>query len=417
MALLHFDEPGGSLVFTDMSGGGNGGACADAGTCPVAGAAARVDTGISFDGVNDMVRVPYRDNIDFATSADFSVAFWVTADPVQPETKYPDNVMVEKWAGSNGYPFAIRYLHATGKVYGARWDGTHGPAVTSTTSVNDGKFHHVAFVKRGTQLYMYVDGMLEASVLDSTVGSTKNASPLYLGSRPVTTGVHFRGALDELAIYPHGLSDEEVRTLFAAGQVTWQRATVVVPASDTITQTTWSLPVPTTLEGLYQVDVRGADAAGNRNEKRSDWNGWRGPIDEVAPRLGITVTIEGYGTAATTKYDCDAVDFGLSDPSVAGYDFGCPCPTTTWQRTTFHDLSEWYRETFTDTTRLYHLAATCTLPGAITTPVSVRACDISGHCNERAAGARVPGHRPRPGCRWLCSSPGRAPWYESRPDP
>ncbi|NIV37396.1 MAG: hypothetical protein GWN58_50650, partial [Anaerolineae bacterium] len=99
-----------------------------------------------------------------------------------------DNDVIEKWSGSDGYPFVIRYLNRTagareGTIWAARYDGENNPAVSSKARINDGVFHHVAFVKRSSRLALYIDGVLEATVEDSTTGETKNEGPLFIGAR------------------------------------------------------------------------------------------------------------------------------------------------------------------------------------------------------------------------------------------
>jgi hypothetical protein len=118
--------------------------------------------GLQLDGVDDYVRVPDHPILDFAHDQDFAVALWVKAD-TQVNTQHSDNDIVEKWAGSGGYPYVIRYLRASGTIVAARYDGSHNPMVSSQIRIDDGQFHHVAFVKQGATLYLYVDGVQRAT--------------------------------------------------------------------------------------------------------------------------------------------------------------------------------------------------------------------------------------------------------------
>ena len=154
--------------------------------------------------------------LDFAHDQDFAVALWVKADTQVDTTSNADNDIVEKSReGSNGYPFVIRYMRASGTILAARYDGSHNPNVGSNVAINDGKFHHVAFVKQGGSLYLYIDAVLAGSAPDTTTGDTSNQSPLYIARRGNPNN-SFKGMVDDLRIYPRALSAEEVQALNAA---------------------------------------------------------------------------------------------------------------------------------------------------------------------------------------------------------
>ena len=75
--------------------------------------------------------------------------------------------------------------------------------------------------------------------------------------------------------------------------IEWLPAGVAGPGNG-VTQTTWSHTVPGSsdgldpngLEGIYQIDLRGSDMLGNRNDDLETWAQWRGEIDTLAPRVG-----------------------------------------------------------------------------------------------------------------------------------
>lgn len=105
------------------------------------------------------------------------------------------------------------YLNTSGKaVFGVRKQaGGTQYVVTSTTSVNDGNWHHITAVWDATNgYYLYVDGSLEAS--DTTSPGSLNARTRNvnvgggdLGSGCGWTGITgntaFAGTLDEVTIY------------------------------------------------------------------------------------------------------------------------------------------------------------------------------------------------------------------------
>ncbi|MGA0199806.1 MAG: LamG domain-containing protein, partial [Prochlorotrichaceae cyanobacterium] len=170
---------------------------------------------ISLDGVDDYLEIANSEAINFATNQDFTVEAWIKADRIQQDTKNTDNDIIEKWSGQSGYPYVIRYVNTSGKIYAARYDGTKSASINSTITVNDGVFHHVAFVKAGTQLLLYIDGDLAkgGSGTDTVSGNTQNDSPLYIGCRGGNSKINFfTGQIAELRLWNKARTEQEIQS-------------------------------------------------------------------------------------------------------------------------------------------------------------------------------------------------------------
>ncbi|MCA9981009.1 MAG: DUF11 domain-containing protein, partial [Anaerolineales bacterium] len=182
------------------------------------------------------------------------------------------------------------------------------------------------------------------------------------------------GRLDEVAIYPAGLTASGVQNLYRR----WQPVTLAASGPG-VTTTTWTTAVSPTLDGYYQIDLRAADQQGNRNdEQRSQWAKWHGIIDTLAPRLSIEATFSGDAETAQTTYTVTAVDsnFSLTDLET-------PC---TLQESDYrYDDSPWWQSLPDVGERLIGVEATCTTTGFQRTPPTVRACDVYGHCAAATA--------------------------------
>jgi len=176
-----------------------------------------------FDGTTGYVEIPDSDFIDFGTNEDFTITAWIKASPEQLDTEAGDNDVIEKWSGApEGYPYVIRYLNQSGKILAARYDGfvanSNNPTVNSIVSVDDGQFHHIAFIKEGSTLSLYVDGVLKDTSIDTTNRPTQNNSPLFLARRGGNAFDNFfRGSIDEVAIYDSALSPSEVADQYTTG--------------------------------------------------------------------------------------------------------------------------------------------------------------------------------------------------------
>ncbi len=331
---------------------------------------------LQLDGVDDFVQVANQTGLNYSADQDFSVSLWVKADS-QVDTLNDDNSIVEKWSGVGGYPYVIRYVNSSGNIYAARYDGTFGPAVGSTTVINDNQFHHVAFIKRGTNLYLFIDGVEQGTVPDTTTGDTTNTSPLFIGMRG--NGInHFKGAVDDLQIYARALSDAEVQALFS------ERWRPVFTASDVnpVMRGGWSLAPASGLEGHYRVDMRSVDNHGNQSIRSSAWDG---VLDTTLPRA--TLTYEGGPTTYTLRFS--AQDWNLDEAALVS-----PCPSSTpLSRTYFNP--PWYRSltgvATANSSRLYTLEGSCLVTLADPATAGLTACDQFGNCSTVNASAAVVG--------------------------
>ncbi len=173
--------------------------------------------GLHFDGVDDYVSIPSTTGNNFTVNQNFTVAVWVKIPSApQPYTTYIDNSIVEKWdANTGGYPYVIRYYNQTagvnaGKVTFIRFNGSAVSSIISTMTLNDDQWHHIAAVKTGTQIQLYIDGALNGSATDISTGTTTNTSAVYLGRRGNTFYNWFNGTIDELSIWDRALCRGEI---------------------------------------------------------------------------------------------------------------------------------------------------------------------------------------------------------------
>ncbi|MFN3851079.1 MAG: LamG-like jellyroll fold domain-containing protein [Spirosomataceae bacterium] len=173
------------------------------------------NTALNFDGINDHVAV-HNSIGNFNNTDFFTVTCWVKVASAQVSLANTDNAILEKWDGVAGaYPFVIRYLNSgadAGKILARRYDGgtLTATVLISGSSINDGKWHHIAYVKESSgYLKLYIDGALSNSDPDLIQNSTTNISPLYIGSRNNIN--HFKGEIDEVRIWTVGKTQTEIQ--------------------------------------------------------------------------------------------------------------------------------------------------------------------------------------------------------------
>ena len=198
-------------------------------TSPDAMKPGRIISGMQFNGSNEYLEAGNLARYNFDLNDDFTVMAWINPGTVQTDTTYSDNSIIEKWSNSGGYPFTVRIANqgsgSAGSVIVARYDGFYNPSIQSTTKVNDGRWHHVAFIKNASVLYLYVDGVLNGSVTDTTGTGycniyfwfpceTQNSSHLYIGSRGGVQNF-YSGGMDEVAILSRSLSVSEIQNIYS----------------------------------------------------------------------------------------------------------------------------------------------------------------------------------------------------------
>jgi C1A family cysteine protease len=185
---------------------------------------------VAFDGKDDYVKIENSAGINFNQKQDFTIECRIRVVSFQPDSQYEDNAIVEKWTGTidnptspYSYPYVIRYENQSGKIiaarYGANDTPSNHPKLYSKTSVNDGGFHHIAFVRINSQLYLYIDGYEEACIEDTTKGETGNNSPLYLACRGGNRN-YFKGEITEVRIWKKGLKEKYVKALYKKEELT-----------------------------------------------------------------------------------------------------------------------------------------------------------------------------------------------------
>ncbi|HEY4415333.1 MAG TPA: LamG-like jellyroll fold domain-containing protein [Verrucomicrobiae bacterium] len=115
----------------------------------------------------------------------------------------------------------------------ARFAFGSNPDATGSSNLNDAKWHQLAGVYDATNLYLYIDGLLDATVAaPNTVSDNPNST--YIGSVPDYPGDRvFKGSMDEVALFPTALTASQIQQLYLSANVP-PRITVQPPATVTI---------------------------------------------------------------------------------------------------------------------------------------------------------------------------------------
>lgn len=176
--------------------------------------AGKVGQALSFDGVDDRMYIPDSSSLHFG-SDDLTIALWVKVT----STGTVQSLMYKEGIAPN-FPGVGLRIAPDNTLQGIAVDcgtgscgfGSSRHVVHGATSVVDGTWHHAVFVKNGTLQKVFVDGLVDGS-LNETSWNTDSTGPMYIGSDngnlyPVN------GAMDEIKLFHRALSDQEVQNMY-----------------------------------------------------------------------------------------------------------------------------------------------------------------------------------------------------------
>jgi hypothetical protein len=192
---------GTGLTAADLSGNSNHGTLQNGVAWTAAG---KYGNALNFDGINDFVRVPDSSSLDVGASG--TIAAWVRLDAINRWNSVLAKGNVNSRSATN---YGLEVTN-TNRFFCILGRGSSSRTLTSSITVTTGTFYHVACVWNGTQLRLYINGVLNTSVAQNLTPAV-NTSPLYIGQ--FGGGVNrMRGVIDQVRIYGRALSQAEVST-------------------------------------------------------------------------------------------------------------------------------------------------------------------------------------------------------------
>jgi hypothetical protein len=125
---------------------------------------------------------------------DYTLECWV-----KPDDMSTDCGKLFSWNdGSNGDGFMAVKRDNIG------W--YEGSSIGAKININDGKFHHIAFVRHNQIRYIYVDGTLAVNSTASSTTKNLTNNKLYIGVNGAMSGYeseYFSGLVDEIAFFDY----------------------------------------------------------------------------------------------------------------------------------------------------------------------------------------------------------------------
>lgn len=187
--LAHMDGSDGSTTFTDVYGKT---------ITPVGNA--QIDTAQSkfggasllLDGTGDYLSLAYSEDFDFA--ADFTVECWVRLAGTAQSGGFDPTFFSGTTAAGGTHEWYFQYNTATSRVeFGTTSAGT---IASSAGALSTNTWYHLAVVRSGTTVKVYVEG---TGGTGGTNSSTYTSDGLFIGAFR-STGGYVNGHIDEVRI-------------------------------------------------------------------------------------------------------------------------------------------------------------------------------------------------------------------------
>ena len=161
---------------------------------------------LQFDGVDDYVNVPYNSTIDIGSS--LTVELWIKANLTQSSGDCCYNV-IDKSHSEGGW--TLQGSISTGRLAFIVSDGHGGfPSAETQVSILDDTWHHIAGVLDGSNVIIYLDGIVQETSTFS--GSAVNSmAPLNIGRWEAGASRYFRGTIDEVNIWNFARTQSEIQ--------------------------------------------------------------------------------------------------------------------------------------------------------------------------------------------------------------
>ena len=146
---------------------------------------------IELDGIDDFVDIGSPASLNLST---ITISAWIKTTN--------NGSIVSSDDQSLGRRFIFQIL-ISGELRFYYWNTSNAAKnIVSTTTLNDGNWHHVMAINNGTDLKLYINGTLDNSSLDGGDIKPYPSTPIHIGDRSYAASrIPFNGSIDEVAIW------------------------------------------------------------------------------------------------------------------------------------------------------------------------------------------------------------------------
>jgi len=175
-----------------------------------------IDSGQSavFNGSNSAISVSATSTtpVDFS-QRNYSLSFWANT------TTTTQSAMLSKYGDSDSARSFITEVRSSGIVrHYERGTGTFEDTSTTTT-INDGNWHHIVVTKSSSQTIIYIDGTPDVTNSNTFTSNNGGTEDFRIGRDNPASPAWFNGKIDQVRIYSSALSSGDVTNLYNESSV------------------------------------------------------------------------------------------------------------------------------------------------------------------------------------------------------
>jgi hypothetical protein len=180
-------------------------------------ATGKFNTGLTFDGTDDAVRIVEGGGIDVGgTASSYTISAWINTTQNVSITAS----ILEKDDSSTPSPFHLWLDSSEFACFQLDDSASHSPSTCGSKSLSDGAWHMVTAIRdvATDTLYLYVDGYQVNSTNDTTTTTTVNNDDVSLGNGGISyTSRDYSGVVDDARIYNYALTEQQIKLLYNGG--------------------------------------------------------------------------------------------------------------------------------------------------------------------------------------------------------
>jgi len=179
-------------------------------------------TWIDFDGSNDYVQIPDKDELSFNQSGNvsYTISFWMNPATIDFEGTTASGYKEIMGKGTTGdHEFTWRFFNSSmpraGEIQFVPQSLTGSSASTTRNgeSLSADQWYHVVGTINNTYVSIYVDGVLKDSD-DYTISLLPGSEPVRIGTKTATGTSFFNGSMDNIIFWNKTLDPKLIRRMF-----------------------------------------------------------------------------------------------------------------------------------------------------------------------------------------------------------
>lgn len=196
------DESSGGIASDDSGNGYSGTLFGDPVWMPAGG---WIDGAIDLDGAGDYIRI--EDEAPFDITDVITVSAWIKV------TSFDNDWAGVVTKGDSAWRLARSYGGSNMEFSCTGISNNQYGYISGNINVDDGAWHHVAGVYDGSRIYLYIDGVEDAS--EPATGSIDlNNYKVFIGENGQATGRTWNGYIDDVRVYHRALTAPDILSIY-----------------------------------------------------------------------------------------------------------------------------------------------------------------------------------------------------------